>query len=67
MRRARQVDTVEAGLVGACDGELCVGQILDALASLLHQDAASLRRDRLAAVRALVADGFLVPEPERGG
>ena len=28
MRRARQVDTVEAALVGACDGELTVGQIL---------------------------------------
>ena len=31
-RRARQVDTVEAGFVGACDGELTVGQLLDALA-----------------------------------
>ena len=30
MRRARQVDTVEAALVGACDGELPVGAILDA-------------------------------------
>ena len=39
MRRARQADTVEAGLVGACDGDLTVGQILDALASLLGEDA----------------------------
>jgi hypothetical protein len=61
MRRARQVDTVEAGLVGACDGELSVAQILDALATLLGQDAATLRRDRLAAVREMVADGFLLP------
>jgi hypothetical protein len=61
MRRARQVDTVEAGLVGACDGELSVAQILDALATLLGQDAAALRRDRLAAVREMVADGFLLP------
>ncbi len=41
MRRARQVDTVEAGLVGACDGELSVGQILDALAVLLGDSAAT--------------------------
>jgi cyclopropane fatty-acyl-phospholipid synthase-like methyltransferase len=61
MRRARQADTVEAGLVGACDGELAVGQILDALATLLGQDAATLRRDRLGPVREMVADGFLLP------
>ena len=42
-RRARQVDTVEAALVGACDGELTVLQILDALADLLEQDAAAVR------------------------
>jgi hypothetical protein len=59
MRRARQVDTVEAGLVGACDGDLTVGQILDALAQLLDEDAAALRRDRADAVRELVEEGFL--------
>ena len=37
MRRARQADTVEAGLVGACDGDLPSGQILDALATLLER------------------------------
>lgn len=61
MRRARQVDTVEAGLVGACNGDLTVGQILGALAVLLDQDASVLRRDRLDAVRELVTDGFLLP------
>ncbi len=59
MRRARQADTVEAGLVGACDGDLTVGAILDALAELLGEDAQGLRRDRTTAVRELVADGFL--------
>ncbi len=59
MRRARQVDTVEAGLVGACDGDLTVAQILDALASLLGEDPLTLRRDRLPVVRELVADGFV--------
>jgi methylase of polypeptide subunit release factors len=61
MRRARQVDTVEAGLVGACDGDLTLGQILDALASLLGEDPAGLRAARLDTVRALVRDGFLLP------
>jgi hypothetical protein len=59
MRRARQVDTVEAGLVGACDGELTVAQILDALAVLLGEEGPALRRARVGAVRDLVADGFL--------
>ncbi|NUS50669.1 MAG: transferase, partial [Nocardioidaceae bacterium] len=61
LRRARRADTVEAGLVGACDGDLTVGQILDALAQLLAEDPADLRRDRVPAVRELVAEGFLVP------
>ena len=59
LRRARQVDTIEAGLVGACDGELAVGQILDALASLLDEDPKRLRETYLAKVRELVAEGFL--------
>ena len=61
MRRARRVDTVEAGLVGACDGDLTVGQILAALAQLLGEDPDALTRGRTAAVRELVADGFLTP------
>jgi hypothetical protein len=61
MRRARRVDTVEAGLVGACDGDLTVGQILAALADLLDEDPSALIRDRIGAVRELVADGFLLP------
>ena len=59
-RRARQVDTVEAALVGACDGELTVLQILDALADLLEQDAAEVRAAYLPVVRGLVTEGFLV-------
>jgi hypothetical protein len=59
LRRARQADTVLAGLVGACDGDLTLGQILDALASILGEDAADLRGRYLPEVRDLVADGFL--------
>ena len=60
-RRARQADTVVAALVGACDGELSVGQILDAVAQLTDQDAASLRATHLPIVRELVDEGFLEP------
>ncbi len=61
MRRARRVDTVEAGLVGACDGDLTVAQILAALAELLGEDPGALTWGRTGAVRELVADGFLTP------
>jgi hypothetical protein len=62
LRRARQADTVEAALVGACDGELSVGQILDAVAQLLGYDADEAERARatyLPVVAELVAEGFL--------
>ncbi|MCW2747078.1 MAG: transferase [Nocardioidaceae bacterium] len=59
VRRARQVDTVEAGLIGACDGELQLGQLLDALAQLLGREPGELRMTYLPQVRELIADGFL--------
>lgn len=63
LRRARPADTIEAALVGACDGELSVGQILDAVAQLLGHDAEAARSTYLPVVRDLVAEGFLVTEP----
>jgi methylase of polypeptide subunit release factors len=57
MRRARQVDTMTAALVGACDGDLTVGQILSALDQILGPDADA--GDRLGDVRDLLAEGFL--------
>ena len=59
LRRARQVDTVEAALAGACDGELSVGQILEAGARLLDLDAAQTCTEYLPAARSLVAEGYL--------
>jgi Methyltransferase small domain len=59
LRRARRVDTVEAALVGACDGELTVGQILEAVAQLLDRDPAETRERYLPVARGLVAEGFL--------
>jgi hypothetical protein len=59
LRRARRVDTVEAALVGACDGELTVGQILDALAELLGRDPEQTRTTYLPVVGELVREGYL--------
>ena len=59
LRRARRVDTAEAALVGASDGELTAAQIVDAVAVLLSQDAVRLRQDLVVALRELVAEGFL--------
>jgi len=48
-----------AALVGACDGELTTGQIVDAVAALLDAEAAVLRADTLPVLRELVAEGWL--------
>lgn len=61
LRPSRQVDTIEAGLLSASDGDLSAGQILDAIAHLLDRDADDVRRTYAPVVADLVADGFLVP------
>ena len=60
LRRVAQVDGDLAGHVGACDGELTVGQIAAGLAVLMEEDAAGLRARLLPRVRSLVADGLLL-------
>ena len=55
-RRARQADTVEAALVGASDGDLPAGRLLEAIGELLGEPVA----DGAERIRSLVADGFLV-------
>ncbi|AYG02103.1 DUF7059 domain-containing protein [Gryllotalpicola protaetiae] len=57
--RALQVDPALSGLVGACDGELTVGQIADAIAALFEVDECELRADLLPRVRELLFTGFL--------
>ncbi len=59
LRRARQVDTAEAALVGALDGDLSVGQVVAALAQLLEEPETALRERLLPVVRELLGDGFL--------
>ncbi len=59
LQRSVRVDTALAGLVGACDGELPLGVLVDAVAGLLEEDASALRQRAVPAVRRLVADGLL--------
>lgn len=60
LQRAVRADTALAGLVGACDGQLTVGQIVNALAALLDQSPGELRERLLPQVRHLAADGLLL-------
>jgi methylase of polypeptide subunit release factors len=57
--RTVEVDPALAALVGACDGDLPVGVLLDAIAELLEVDAAELRAELLPRVRDLLVTGFL--------
>ncbi len=57
--RVLDVDPALAALVGACDGDLPLGVLIDAIADLLEVDAAALRMDLLPRVRELVFTGFL--------
>jgi hypothetical protein len=59
--RTRPVDTVEAAFAGACDGDLAVGQIVDALAHLLGRDRDDLAAVYLPVIRLLVREGYLHP------
>lgn len=58
MRRAVEVSTATAALVGASDGDLTVGQIVAALGDLLGAGVDATIWDT---VQGLVEDGFLVP------
>ena len=59
MRRARRVDTAEAALVGACDGDLTAAQLVDAVGVVLSEDAGTLQSSAVGLLRELVTDGFL--------
>jgi len=58
-RRAVEADTALAGVLGACDGELGLDQILASVAGLLGVDATLLAADLVPRVRDLVVDGLL--------
>ena len=58
-RRAVALDTATAGILGACDGELTLDQIVASVAGLLEADVNPLRHETVARVRTLVVDGFV--------
>jgi SAM-dependent methyltransferase len=59
--RREALDTGLAAFVGACDGDLAVGPIIDAIAQVLSVDAAALRAELAPRIRTLLADAFLLP------
>lgn len=61
--RAVAADTALAAIVGACDGELPLGALVDAVATLLETDADTLRTEVVPRLRSLVLDGYLLAEP----
>jgi hypothetical protein len=59
-RRAVEVDTALAAVVGACDGDLSLGRIVAAVAHLLGMAADDLRGNVVPSVRRLVIEGYLL-------
>ncbi|MCW2812483.1 MAG: methyltransferase [Friedmanniella sp.] len=59
-RRAVQLDTAMAGVLGACDGELRLDQIVASVARLLDVDPATLAAQAVTRVRDLARDGLLL-------
>ena len=57
--RTVRAGTALAGLVGACDGELTVGQLVGGIAALLDVRGEDLLTELLPEVRGLARDGFL--------
>ncbi len=57
--RARSVDTALAAVLGACDGELSLAAICEALAELVHVDPVALRQDIVPRTRELLVEGFV--------
>ncbi|GMA96391.1 hypothetical protein GCM10025881_32150 [Pseudolysinimonas kribbensis] len=58
-RREVRADTGLAAVVGACDGELSLGVIVDAVAHLLEVDAVALRAELVPQLRELLVGGLL--------
>lgn len=59
LARTIEVDTALAAVVGACDGDLDVGTLIDTVADLLDVDATALRADLLPRLRTLLGFGML--------
>ncbi|PWB97002.1 DUF7059 domain-containing protein [Salinibacterium hongtaonis] len=62
--RSYPLDTAVAAVIGACDGELSIRAIVDAIAQLLEVDGVALLVETLPSIRELVFAGVLLP-PQR--
>jgi methylase of polypeptide subunit release factors len=58
LHRAAEVGTVVAALAGACDGDLPLGPLLEAIAQITEAEPADVRAQALDVLPDLVADGF---------
>lgn len=58
--RAVEVGTGSGGVIGACDGELPLGTLVDAVASILEVDREALLAETLPLVRRCLREGTLV-------
>src|SRR5699024_3202475 len=65
--RTVHLDSATAGFVGACDGELSIGRIIDALGELMDTPASELSASIVPTVRNLVDDGFLTVDERSNG
>jgi methylase of polypeptide subunit release factors len=63
LRRAFATDTGTAALVGACDGTLGVGRLVDAVREVLGDDASGGTPHLVEQVRVMVEAGVLTPSP----
>ena len=67
LARQFELGTAEAAVVGACDGELPLGVLCDAVAGLLEADAAAVRAACLPLIRDLLFGGLLEFAHPAGG
>lgn len=58
-RRAIRADTALAGVLGACDGELTLAQIVDAVAGILGADPGAVADETVGEVRQLIVDNLV--------
>jgi len=61
LRRAVDVGTAEAAVVGACDGTLPLGALIDAVSTVLEVDSTGLQAELPPRMRQLIEDGYLRP------
>ncbi len=65
--RAIKVGTADGAVLGTLDGELTIGQVVSAVASVLGVDAAALAAEVVPVIRDALLDQILLPEVAEGG